>query len=143
MRQLPWQCRMSRFQLTFGALVLAQAAHSIEEYVGRLWKSFPPARFLAGLVSPDFERGFIVINVCLVAFGLWCLIWPVRRGWTVAVPLAWFWIVIETINGIGHPVWSLRNGGYTPGLITAPVLLFLALYLARELWRAPHDPHRP
>jgi hypothetical protein len=34
---------MTRLQLTFGALVLAQAAHAVEEYVGRLWESFPPA----------------------------------------------------------------------------------------------------
>ena len=58
---------MTRFQATFGALILAQAAHSVEEYVGRLWESFPPARFLTGLVSQDLERGFVVINVSRVA----------------------------------------------------------------------------
>ena len=79
---------MTRFQATFGTLVLAQAAHSMEEYVGQLWESFPPARFLTGLISQDLERGFIVINVSLVAFGLWCFLWPVRRGWLSAVPLA-------------------------------------------------------
>src|SRR5712692_8631863 len=69
---------MTRFQVTFGTLVLAQAAHSMEEYVGRLWESFPPARFLTGLISQDLERGFIVINVSLVAFGL--LVLPVARA---------------------------------------------------------------
>jgi len=39
---------------------VAQAAHSIEEYAGRLWESFPPARLVSGLVSPDLERGFII-----------------------------------------------------------------------------------
>ena len=47
---------MSRLQLTFGALILVQAAHSIEEYVGRLWESFPPTRFVTGLVSSNPER---------------------------------------------------------------------------------------
>ena len=131
---------MSRFQMTFGALVLAQAAHSIEEHVGHLWESFPPARYAAGLISADLERGFLIGNVSLVAFGLWCFMWPVRHTWTVAIPLAWFWAVIETINGISHPLWSLGKGGYTPGLATAPVLLFLALYLARQLRSAPHEP---
>jgi hypothetical protein len=28
----------------FGAHVAAQAVHSVEEYAGRLWESFPPAR---------------------------------------------------------------------------------------------------
>jgi hypothetical protein len=131
---------MSRVQLTFGALVLAQAVHSIEEYIGHLWESFPPARFLTGLVSSNLERGFVLLNVSLFAFGLWFFLWPVRRGWSVAAPLVWFWIAIEIINGIGHPLWSLRQGGYTPGLATAPVLLVLALYLAHQLRRAAREP---
>lgn len=53
---------MSRVKVAFSALVLAQFAHSTEEYVGRLWESFLPARFLAGLISSDHEPGFIVIN---------------------------------------------------------------------------------
>jgi hypothetical protein len=127
---------VSRFQLTFGAIVFTQAAHSIEEYVGHLWESFPPARFLTSLVSSDLERGFVLLNVSLLAFGVWCFLWPVRRGWPVAVALAWLWAVVEIVNGIGHPLWSLREGGYTPGLATAPVLLVLALYLAYQLRRA-------
>jgi len=127
---------MSRFQLTFGALVLIQAAHSIEEYVGHLWESFPPARFVTSLVSSDLERGFVLLNVSLLAFGVWCFLWPVRRGWPVAVALAWLWAVVEIVNGIGHPLWSLREGGYTPGLATAPFLLLLAVYLAYQLRRA-------
>jgi hypothetical protein len=119
--------------MTFGALVLAQAAHSVEEYVGHLWESFPPARFVTGLISSDLERGFVVINVSLFIFGLWCFLWPVRRAWAAAIPLVWFWVVIEIINGIGHPLWTLREGGYTPGLATAPILLFLAVYLAYQL----------
>ena len=124
---------MSRIRATFAALVFAQAAHSVEEYVGRLWESFPPARLLTGFISSDRELGFIVLNSALVAFGAWCLFWPVRRSWPSAAGLMWFWIVIETINGIGHPLWSLRQGGYTPGVLTAPILLVLAVYLASQL----------
>jgi hypothetical protein len=124
---------MTRFHLAFGALVLVQAAHSVEEYVGRLWESFPPARFLTGLVSQDHERGFVVLNVALIGFGLWCFLWPVRRAWPSAVSLAWAWVVVEVINGIGHSLWTLRQGSYTPGVATASVLLVLAVYLARQL----------
>jgi len=124
---------MNRLQAAFGALVLAQAAHSVEEYVGRLWESFPPARFVSGLISPDLEFGFLVVNVSLVTFGIWCVAWPVRRGWSSAVPLAWAWVTVEVINGLGHPLWTLRQGGYTPGVATAPVLLVLALYVALQL----------
>jgi hypothetical protein len=122
-------------QRGFGMLILAQAAHSIEEYLGRLWESFPPARALTSLVSQDLERGFLGLNILLVGFGAWCFLWPVRKGWPSAAPLAWGWVVIETINGIGHPLWSLRQGGYTPGVATAPVLLILAINLARQLLR--------
>ncbi len=126
---------MTRIKGAFGALVATQAAHSIEEYVGRLWESFPPATFLTGLVSPDRELGFIIINGALVAFGLWCYFWPVQQGWRSAATLAWAWVGIEVINGVGHPAWSVREGAYTPGLFTAPVLLVLALYLASLLRR--------
>ena len=124
---------MTRHKVAFGALVLTQAAHSVEEYVGRLWETFPPARFLTELVSEDQERGFLLINVALVAFGVWCFVWPIRRDWPTAAVLAWTWVTIEVINGVGHPLWSIRMGGYTPGAATAPVLLVIALYLARQL----------
>jgi hypothetical protein len=124
---------MPRVPVAFGALVMVQAAHSIEEYMGRLWESFPPAAFLSGLVSPSRELGFVAINVALLAFGFWCLVWPIRHTWRSSAMLAWFWVVIELVNGIGHPVWSVWRGGYTPGVITAPVLLLVALYLAFQL----------
>jgi hypothetical protein len=130
---------MTRNRLAFGALVLAQAAHSVEEYVGRLWETFPPARFLTGLVLPDQERAFLLINVALVAFGIWCFVWPIRQEWPAAALLAWIWVTIEVINGVGHPLWSLRMGGYTPGVATAPVLLVIAVYLGRQLQAARHS----
>ena len=127
---------MMRFQGTFLALVVTQAAHSLEEYTGRLYDVFPPARYLSGLISQSLERGFVIINVSIVVFGFWCFLWPVRRQWPSAVGLAWLWVGIELVNGVGHPLWSLSERGYTPGVATAPVLLILALYLARQL-RAP------
>ena len=125
----------TRAQSAFGVLVLTQAAHSIEEYAGGLWESFPPARYLTGLVASDREIGFLVINIGLVAFGVWCFLWPVRLRWSAAASVMWFWVVIQTINGVGHPLWSVSQGAYTPGLATAPLLLVGALYLAHQLWR--------
>jgi hypothetical protein len=124
---------MTRIELTFGALVAAQAAHSVEEYLGRLWESFPPARFLVSLVSANHESAFVALNVALVAFGVWCFLWPVRRQWALATSLMWLWAGIELVNGIGHPLWTFLQGGYTPGVATAPVLLVLAIYLASQL----------
>jgi hypothetical protein len=130
---------MSRYTAPFGLIVLAQAAHSVEEYIGRLWETFPAARFLTGIVSSDPERGFLVINVGLVAFGVWCLIWPVRRDWRTATSLAWIWVVLECVNGAGHVLWSLGTRGYAPGVATAPLLLAVALHLARQLRTIPSD----
>lgn len=124
---------MSRTHVVFLALVVAQAAHSIEEYAGRLWEVFPPAAFLTGLISSNHEIGFLVANIGLALFGIWAFLWPVRGRWPSAVPLMWVWITIELINGIGHPAWAIVQRSYTPGLITAPVLLVLALLLLKEL----------
>jgi Protein of unknown function with HXXEE motif len=126
---------MTKLEVNFLALVAVQAAHSIEEYLGRLWEVFPPAAFITGLVSPNRERGFIFINVALLAFGLWCFFWPVRRRWTGAGGFVGFWVVIEIINGIGHVVWTLRQGMYTPGVLTAPVLFVLAVLLTWQYTR--------
>src|SRR5688572_21650346 len=108
---------MTRVKGAFSALIVAQAAHSIEESIGRLWESFPPARFLSGLLTANRELGFIALNCALVAFGLWCAFFPVRREWPSARGLLWFWIVLETVNGVVHPLWTLRQGGYTPGVL--------------------------
>ncbi len=124
---------MTRFQASFLALVGTQAAHSVEEYIGRLYDVFPPARLVSSLISENLERGFLFFNVALVAFGVWCFLWPVRKHWPAVVPLAWLWVGIELVNGVGHPLWSLRQLRYTPGVATAPVLLLLALYLGRQL----------
>lgn len=119
----------------FTALVVAQTLHSLEESTGRLWDSFPPARFVSGLVSENLERGFLLANIALISFGLWCVLFPVRRNWRSAVPIMWGWALVETVNGIGHPLWAFRQGGYTPGVITAPLLLLLAIALALRLRR--------
>jgi len=134
---------VTRFQLSFLALVAIQAAHSVEEYVGRLYDVFPPARFVSGLISQDPERGFVIFNVALVTFGLWCFVWPVRLQWPSAISLVWVWVVIELLNGIGHPLWTLTELKYTPGVATAPLLLLLALYLAWQLLAGHASRSRP
>jgi len=125
-----------RTKLTFLALVLVQAAHSVEEYLFRLYDVFPPARFVTGLIAADRRAGFIVLNVALFGFGLWCYAFPVRREMPSAMGLMWLWVVIEFINGVGHPLWSLAQRSYTPGVATAPILLFLSVFLGMQISRA-------
>jgi len=88
---------------------------------------------VSSLISQDPQRGFIIGNVVLVLFGLWCFVWPIRRRWASAMAIGWFWVTIELINGVTHPLWSLLKLRYTPGVATAPVLFILALLLARQL----------
>lgn len=126
---------MPREQRLFGALVAAQAAHSLEEWAFRLWDSLPPARVVSGLVSQDLERGFIILSLSLFLFGVWCFFWPVRRRWPSAPALMWGWAIVETANGFVHPGWSLIQGGYTPGTATAFLVGPLGILLARELQR--------
>jgi uncharacterized membrane protein HdeD (DUF308 family) len=124
---------MPRLDASFFALIAIQAAHSVEEYLGRLYDVFPPAKFVSGLLSQDLRFGFFIGNVLLLTFGLWCFFWPIRRRWRSAMAIGWLWVTIELINGVVHPLWSLHELRYTPGVATAPLLFIVALYLARQL----------
>ncbi|MEM7085490.1 MAG: HXXEE domain-containing protein [Bacteroidota bacterium] len=117
----------------FILIVFLQGLHSIEEYIGKLWESLPPAAFLCGLVSNDLETGFLIINIGLFVVGvlLWVLV--VRRSKPYAKYIVSVWIIIELVNGFGHPIWSLMRQSYTPGVITAPFLLITALLLIKQL----------
>jgi hypothetical protein len=119
-----------RSQLVFLFLILAQGAHSIEEYVTKLYEMFTPARFVSSLVSNDLALGFLVFNGAPVTFGLWCWAVPVRSGWHAARGLVWFWVILELGNGIGHSALALSRGGYFPGVMTAPLLLLFAAWMA-------------
>lgn len=119
-----------RGQVVFLFLILAQGAHSIEEYFTKLYEVFAPARFVSSLVSNDLALGFLVVNVALVTFGLWCWAVPVRSGWHAARGLVWFWTILEFGNGISHSALALSRGGYFPGVVTAPLLLLLASWMA-------------
>ena len=111
-------------------LILAQGAHSIEEYVTRLYEVFAPARFVSGLASNNLALGFIVVNAALVTFGLWSWAVPVRSSWHAARGLVWFWTILELGNGIGHSALALSRRGYFPGVATAPLLLVFAAWMA-------------
>jgi hypothetical protein len=133
-----------QIRATFAVLVLAQAAHSTEEYLGRLWEALLPPRVVSLVFSSDPQRGFLIANLLIVALGVWCLAWPVRRDWHIAPALVWGWAVVEIGNGILHPLATLVFQRYIAGVLTAPLLLAVALrlvYLLRQ--RTPvarHDP---
>jgi Protein of unknown function with HXXEE motif len=119
-----------KIQLVFLGLILSQAAHSVEECATKLYAVFAPARLVSSLISSDPASGFLIGNVALVAFGLWCWAVPVRSGWPSARALIWFWTVLELGNGLSHSFFALVRLGYFPGVITAPLLLLFAVWLA-------------
>lgn len=120
----------ARTRTAFLLLVAAQAAHSIEEAAGGLYEVFAPTRWLSGIVSDDPATGFVILNLAIVLFGLWCWAVPIRRHWPVARSLAWGWVVVEICNAINHAGIALARGGYFPGVITAPLLIIAAGWLA-------------
>lgn len=122
----------------FLLLVLVQGLHSIEEYLGRLWENFPPATALCSLFSNDLETGFLIINIGLFVVGMLCWIFLIRPNRSGAGAALGFWMFIEWVNGIGHPLWSIYQGGYTPGMATAPFLLILVVWLTRTYFFRSH-----
>jgi Protein of unknown function with HXXEE motif len=114
-------------------LVLAQAAHSIEEYVFELYDEFGPTRVVSGLLSDDIPTGFALGNIIIVGLGLACYVVWVRPGRSGARTCARIWAIVECINGISHPAIALARGAYFPGAATAPLLLVLSLNLLRSL----------
>jgi hypothetical protein len=125
----------ARARIAFLVLILAQVAHSIEEYAFGLYEVFAPARLASQFVSSDPATGFALLNAALCAFGFWCYLARVRPGHPSASLWAWPWVVIECVNGILHPTIALVRGAYFPGAATAPVLLVVALFLAARLLR--------
>ena len=127
-----------RSRTTFLLLIAAQALHSVEEYVFRLYDVLAPARFVADAFGVPRPLGFAIANAALVGFGLWCWLARVRPGHRSARAFAWFWALLEIANGLGHLALAAFAGGYFPGLATAPLLLGLGLWLAAALARSPH-----
>jgi hypothetical protein len=125
----------NRHSALFLALILAQAAHSVEEFAFRLYDLLAPARYVSSLFGVDRPIGFVIVNSALVLFGLWCWsarVRPGRAGWR---GLAWFWALLEIANGCAHLALAGLAGGYFPGLATAPLLLGLGGWLVLRLRR--------
>lgn len=123
----------NRIRTTFLLLVITQAIHAIEEYFGRLWEVYAPAKFICNLLSSNPRTGFLIINILFISFSLlywWSL---VQRKPTSSPGLIWFWIVLEILNIIGHISWTLFEKAYTPGIVTAIILLIVVISLIRQL----------
>ena len=117
----------------FLILVLLQAAHSVEEYVGRLWEVFAPARYLTGLISNNHDFAFLILNIGFIVFGIFCWLFIISTKSEISTIILWFWIIIELINGLGHTIYAIFQKEYVPGLITAPLIFITALFLVKQM----------
>jgi hypothetical protein len=123
----------SRSRIAFALVILAQAAHSVEEYVFRLFDVFAPARWVSSLFSANLALGFALGNVCIVVFGAWGYWARVRPSHPGAQGYAWFWACLELGNGMGHVLFAMLRGAYFPGVGTAPLLIATSCYLGSRL----------
>ncbi len=121
----------------FLILVLAQSAHSVEEYVFGLYDVFAPARIVSSLFSDDLRAGFVIANSLVITFGFWCYLAQVRPARPSARTFMWGWAIVEAANGTVHLLIAAAGGEYFPGVYTAPVLLAVSLFLGLRLRRAP------
>jgi hypothetical protein len=123
-----------RSKLLFLLLVIGQAAHSVEEYVTRLFEVFAPAELVSRLVSEDPAVGFAVANAAFVIVGVLCAVGPVRAGGRAGCLVTVAWLAIELANGIGHLSIAAWGGGYFPGSLTAVILVVTAACLSLSLF---------
>ena len=122
-----------RSRTAFLALIIAQAAHSVEECVFRLYDVWAPARAVAGLLSNDLAKGFALANALLVLIGAWCYAASVRHARPSARRVAWCWALLELGNGAVHTLVAIGRAEFFPGVATAPFLLAISFYLIARL----------
>lgn len=130
MRTLP-----DSIQLGFLAVVTAQATHSIEEAATQLFAVWGPAAAVSGFFSDDLATGFAIVNSSLIVLGIIAYATAVRNSLAIAVPIIWFWILLELANSVFHTLMGFNTGGYFPGLSTVPLLFASSVFLAIQMLR--------
>ena len=127
----------NRISILFLLLILAHAIHATEEYVGKLWEIYTPAIFICNLISSNPEKGFLIINSLFIIISLVYRGFSIRKNQPAAYPLLWIWIVLQTVNVIGHIAWTISTSAYTPGIVSALLILLLVILLIKQI-SAPH-----
>lgn len=113
-------------------MTICQALHSIEEYIGRLWDVYPPAKFVTSLISDDNHLGFIIFNIGVFILMMVCWFFVVHKGLKWAGAVIWFWVIMELLNGAMHMAWSISDSKYEPGLIMGIFLVISAFVLMNK-----------
>jgi len=108
--------------------IVVQILHFFEEYSTGFQTRFPV--FFGYQWSDNLYVAFNSIWLFLFFLATWGVYKKVRLAYIIV----WFFALIAGIgNGLFHPVVSIFQGGYFPGLITSPFLLVIGILLVREL----------
>lgn len=117
--------------------ISCQCAHFIEEFTTGFHMLFPP---LFGL-TPISAELFVGFNVFWL--GIWAIAaFGVIRNSRVAYFPVWFFGLAMCLNGIAHPLLSVWQSGYFPGLVTSPVVGIMGLMITRNLIQSTEQARR-
>ena len=130
----------NRISILFLLLIIAHVLHATEEYFGKLWEIYTPAIFICNLVSSNPERGFLLINTLFIILSFSYWFFSLTKKHPSSYSLIWFWIVLQTLNVIGHIAWTINNKSYTPGVVSAFLLLLMVVPLIRQLSKLNIEP---
>lgn len=133
LRRSPADAALQRLDAArvFGIAVAVQTLHFMEEAVTGFHERFPA---LFGL--PEIPLS-VFLGFNLIWIGIWIASVPgVREGRAAGFFAAWFLAIAGMLNGIGHPLMALVDGGYFPGLVTSPLIGMAGLCLWRRLRQA-------
>ncbi len=121
---------------TYGAAVLVQCAHFVEEYRTGFYLAFPP---ILG-ATPWSAGGFLIFNIAWLAIFVAAGI-GIDRSRRPALLVALFLAIGGGIgNGLGHLALAAQRGGYFPGGYTAVLALCAGSALLWKLRRRDSVP---
>ncbi len=117
---------------------LLQSAHFAEELATGFPQRFPE---LLGL-TPWSQSFFLSFNAFwLAVFCLSCRGLAARRR--LALFPLWFLGIACLANGVAHPWFAARTGGYFPGLFSSPLVGVVGVLLLRRLFLVTKERHPP
>ena len=122
-----------RINTLFLLLIAAHFIHATEEYFGKLWDVYRPAIYICKQVSSDPRAGFLIINISFIFISLMFWKFVLLKGYSTTPGLIWFWILLQSVNVTGHIVWTIISKSYTPGIISALLILTILTFLIRDI----------
>jgi hypothetical protein len=115
---------MDSVSVTILIVIIFLAMHLVEE----IKTGFRKKMLIGEMPRPVF----ISLNILLYAFCFTTLFLSVR-GYTSAVPLTWIFAIAMLLNGAGHIGIMIVRRSYSPGGLTAFLLLPASLFLIAQL----------